>query len=332
MDRHRASPPAALRRSRRPCLTAAFAPALLVLLVPATSDAQEVWRAAPGSESPAPPPPPSADDPVPEPPAAGQAALDRARTAWEKGDFDVAEPLYVEALEKGGLAPRDVLEAYVHLGSARAVLGKKAAAMTAFKAAAQLDRAFVVPPDAGKKASTLADQARAMTRGGPLTFRADIPDHVRGRSEASVDVSLDAAHASLPGSRIGVLARSGSGAPAYVDSVKATRAAHFDLPASLSLPSTTLHVRVDWLDTHANRLASAEEQLHVDPLSNTLLASPLTTGDGHPHDEVKHRGFWHTAWPYIIGSAALAAGGVAIYFATRTPADVNVTGVSVMTH
>jgi len=35
-------------------------------------------------------------------------------------------------------------------------------------------------------------------------------------------------------------------------------------------------------------------------------------------------GFWTTAWPYIIGGAALAAGGAAVYFASRPTDDVNV--------
>jgi predicted secreted protein len=281
--------------------------------------------------------------------APGQPALDRARASWEKGDYDVAEPLYAEAIEKGGLAPADVLEAYVHLGSTRAVLGKKAGAVTAFRAAARLDAHFAVPPEAGKRAITSADQARRLEgKTGALRFHAEIPTEVAAGDGAQVDVTLDANHAATPGSRIGVLVSDPPNGGHHVASVRAAKAAHFDLPSALSLPSATLHVRVDWLDAHANRLASAEEQVHVQPLatatplpaaaalpalSSLASAPPLPEARVHDVDAGPHgSGFWHTAWPYILGGAALAAGGAAIYFATRSGDDVNVTGVRVVTH
>jgi hypothetical protein len=83
--------------------------------------------------------------------AAGGPALKQARAAWEKGSLDVAEPLYREALEKGGLAPGDVLEGYVRLGSIRASLGKRDQAIAAFRAASILDSTFAVPSEAGPK-------------------------------------------------------------------------------------------------------------------------------------------------------------------------------------
>jgi len=275
----------------------------------------------------------------PRPPVAGREALERARAAWDKGDYDVAEPLYAEAIETGGMAPRDILDAYVRLGSARAVLGKKAASLAAFKAAAILDLRFAVPTEAGKRAMAIADQARRQEASlGPLTFHADIPDQVPPGGPASVDVTLDAAHAALPGAKITLDASDLGHGGSHGESTRSARATHFDLPASLLLPSTTLRVRVDWVDAHANRLASADEQVHVQSQATSDILSPLSgrtgEGGGHAHDsgDGKHGGFWHTAWPYIIGGAALAAGGAAIYFATRSGDDVNVTGVRVLTH
>ncbi len=270
-----------------------------------------------------------------DPPAAGQSALARARVSWDKGDYDVAEPLYAEAIDTGGLTPVDTLDAYVHLGCARAVLGKKAGALAAFKMAALLDVHFDVPAEAGKRAATAADQARDLqARTGPLVLHAAIPDAVAAGSSAHVDVTLDAGHASLPGSRLGIHASDRDGRASHVDSVRAARAASFDLPAALSLPSATLRVRVDWLDGHANRLASLEESIHVKPLSATDSTPALAIGatGARAPDDGRGRGFWHTAWPYILGSAALAAGGVAVYFAGRSGDDVNVTGVRVVTH
>ena len=46
---------------------------------------------------------------------AGNAMLKQARSAWDRGSLAAAEPLYRDALEKGGLAPAEVLEGYVRL-------------------------------------------------------------------------------------------------------------------------------------------------------------------------------------------------------------------------
>ena len=262
----------------------------------------------------------------------GKPALEQARTAWDKGDYDVAEPLYGEALEKGGLAPDEALEAYIHLGATRAVLGKKAGALAALKNAALLDLSFTVPPEVGKRAIVLADQARRQqSKTGPLLLRAQVPYHVAANATTPIDVTLDAGHAATPGTTIGVTARDPDRGVSHTESARAATTTHFDLPASLSLPSTTLRVRVDWLDVHANRLASVEEQVHVQALPTALLALPIASAGTHDTAGTKH-GFWHTAWPYIIGGAALAAGGAALYFATRPGDDVNVTGVRVVTH
>ncbi len=234
---------------------------------------------------------------------AGQAALDRARAAWDKGDYDIAEPLYLEAIVSGGLAPGDVLQAHVHLGSARAVLGKKAAALAAFRDAAVVDPRFSVPTEAGKRAMTIADQARHLEASStPLLLHARIPAQLDPGAPASVDVTLDASHAAaVPGARIGIHALDPLDGRSHVESVPAAPAAHFELPARLFLPSATVHVRVDWLDRHANRLASTEEQIHVHPLS--MAKTPAALGGYPAHDDGKHGGFWHTAWPYILGGA-----------------------------
>lgn len=322
--------------SGAPPLGVAAGLAAMVLVTPTLATAQDeprdTSRPRPGARAAAAAPPVSNAAPPATPP--GQGALERARTAWDKGDFDVSEPLYAEAVERGGLAPADVLEAYVHLGSARAVLGKKAGALAAFRSAAQLELRFAVPSEAGKRAMAVADQARRLeAKTGPLAFHAEIPDQVTPGAAAAIDVTLDAGHAALPGARIGVYARGAEEGAFHVASVRAGPTAHFDLPAELSLPSTTLRVQVDWLDLHSNRLATAEESIHVQPLATTD-ADALLLHDGRDaraHDEGRG-GFWHTAWPYILGGAALAAGGVAVYFATRPGGDVNVTGVRVLTH
>jgi hypothetical protein len=298
--------------------------------------------------SPTNPVPAVADPPAPNAPVApGTAALERARAAWEKGDFDVAEPLYREAIETGGLAPADVLEAYVHLGASRAVLGKKPGALSAFKTAALIDPHFVVPPEAGKRAVLAATRARAqVARIGKLSLQADIPSELSTGESAQIDATFDAGHSGFA-AKIALFVRDPLSGKTYGDTQDATTSVHFKVPSSFALPSATLLLRVDALDEHQNRLASVEGKSRVRAALPApavalfgaaggagagALVSPNLLATGGPKDsgkETKKGGFWSTAWPYVIGGAALAAGGAAIYFATRSTDDVNVGAVRV---
>jgi hypothetical protein len=109
---------------------------------------------------------------------------------------------------------------------------------------------------------------------------------------------------------------------------------HFEVPTRMTLPDAGLLVRVRVADEKDNELLSLEKRVRV----KSAVAAPL-----HPalvalrgNDEERHGsggGFWHTAWPYVIGGAALAAGGAAIYLGTRPTADVNVAAARVeLTH
>jgi len=57
------------------------------------------------------------------------------------------------------------------------------------------------------------------------------------------------------------------------------------------------------------------------------IGSPTTGYVDDTHERTAHRsgGFWSTAWPYILGTVALAAGGAAVWwFGIRPNSDVTV--------
>ena len=83
---------------------------------------------------------------------AGSSALERARAAWEGGDFDLVAGLYSDALIAGGLTHGEVVSAYARMGAALAVTGKTRQALAALRTAALLDPDFTLPGEAGKKA------------------------------------------------------------------------------------------------------------------------------------------------------------------------------------
>lgn len=275
--------------------------------------------------------------------APGAAALRQARAAWERGSFVTAEPLYREAIEKGGLAPDELVEGYVRLGAMRAAAGKKDQAVAAFRAAAILDAGFAVPPEAGPKGSGLAAQAKKDTeRFGSIKLTLDAPRDAPAGKGFRVTARLDAAHLKIV-SRVAVLARDGTSGKEFTRDVRPEEYVDFDIPAELTLPQASVIVRVDALDKNQNRLASAEDRVRVTGdlgpsagggggTSASQGASSAST-TAPPADDAPRKGgsFWSTPWPYIIGGVALAGAGAAVYFGTRPLDTVPVGQVGVAT-
>lgn len=275
-------------------------------------------------------------------PPAGAAALARARDAWKNASFDVAEKQYEAALDAGGLAPSDVVDAYVHIGVALTVMRKYTPALRAFHQAALLNTRFVVPPEAGGLAVSIAERARKeKAKFGGIALGADAPALVQPGASFTVTARLDGAHLTMP-SKIHLSVHDGlRGDGDYEDDKSPGPEVAFEVPASATLPGASLAVQVDALDAHGNRLATVEKRVRVE----TEAASPSDRGPvahrgsraaGSPaHDTAEEPekksggGFWSTAWPWVIGGAALAAGGATYYLVTRPPDEVNVTGAHV---
>jgi hypothetical protein len=271
----------------------------------------------------------------------GADALARARSAWQRGDFDIAEPLYKEAIEKGGLLPGDILDAYAHLGAARAVLGKLKPALEAFREAAVIDAKFEVPAEAGKRAKGLADRAKLEKRKiGSISLRAEVPSSGKPGESFGVDATLDDAHVKVV-KKVGIFVRDPLSGKNYEEKATPAATVHFEVPASVTLPSATLVVRVDALDAHDNRLSSSESKVRIEAMPAKVADAPPPHADKPraqdrataPEKEKPKSGggFWSSPWPYVIGGAALAAGGAAAYIFTRPTDDVSLAGPRAVT-
>ncbi len=275
--------------------------------------------------------------------AAGGPALRQARAAWDKGNLDTAEPLYREALEKGGLAPTDVLEGYVRLGSIRASNGKKDQAIAAFRAASILDSTFAVPTEAGPKGPAYAAQAKKDTaKIGSIQLSIKAPKEATSGKSFTVTASLDSSHVPIV-AKIGLVARDGTSGKEIVAEGKPGESVDLEVASELTMPNASILVRVDALDRQGNRLASAEERVRV-PEGGTAAAgaaggskdassassSSSSGANGGDSGVRKGTGFWSSPWPYLIGGVALASAGTAVYFGTRPTAQVAVGQVGVM--
>ena len=271
--------------------------------------------------------------------APGSAALRQARVAWDRGSLETAEPLYREALEKGGLAPNEVLEGYTRLGAIRAALGKKDSAMRAFVAAAILDEKFTVPTEAGPKGRSLAEKARKDTaKIGSIQLAVQAPKEAASGKAFKVTATLDKAHMPIV-NKIGLSARDGTTGKEVTLDAKPEESVEFEIAGDITLPGASILVHVDALDAHQNRLASAEERVTVaddkGPVAiggkekDTITTAPL--GKPPSGDPGVRRGgsFWSSPWPYVIGGLALAGAGAAVYFGTRPPDQVSVGQVNV---
>jgi hypothetical protein len=264
-------------------------------------------------------------------------ALDKARAAWDNADFDLAPALFETALEVGGLQKSDVVDAYARMGSALAIGGKKKAALVAFRKAALIDPNFQLPPEAGKKATTLAKLAkRQQARTGSLSISLQVADEVDSGSPFGVDVTVSPPHPPLLDT-LSFSTRDTLAGHAYERTLPADTSVHFEVPTRMTLPDATLVVQVKAHDLHDNELWVGEKRVHVaKPLPEPAPAPIAALEPGprpRPRHEAEHTsssgGFWHTAWPYIIGGAALAAGGAAAWYATRPTENVYMDSVHV---
>lgn len=281
--------------------------------------------------------------------APGSPALRQARAAWERGSFKTAEPLYREAIEKGGLAPDEVLEGYVRLGAIRARHSKKQQAIAAFRAAAILDADFVVPPQAGARGAAYAARARKDTaKIGSIKLKVEAPKETPAGKPFKVRAELDAAHVAII-AKITLVAKDGtSGKEATLDA-EPKESVDLDVPSDVTLPNASILVRVAAVDSHDNRLASTEERVKVPEAAPIVAAVPVPEPTGKsassppkasplvgftpPPDSDRRRGggFWSSPWPYVIGGVALAGAGAAVYFGTRPSDDVSVGQVGIRT-
>ncbi len=258
--------------------------------------------------------------------------------AWTKGDFEDAERLYRILIERGGLDAKAVVVAYVRLGSARAILGKRKESVAAFRAAAVLDAKFVVPAEAGDKAVQFAQVARSdMSKIGPLSFDAQAPEKVDPGSTLAVKTTVDVPHVPMV-ARVAVIARVvpkgvRDGAPS--EEGKAPKELKNSEPPSASggtevtlspMPSeggTVLELEVHALDKFDNRLAT---------VTRTVTVRSIAVAVTPPPPKKPGVSFWATPWPYVIGGVALAAGGASAYYFWLRPTDtVTVGAVGVRT-
>ncbi len=267
--------------------------------------------------------------------AAGGPALRQARAAWDRGQIETAEPLYREAIERGGLGPDEVLEGYVRIGSARAAIGKKDQAIAAFRAAAILDASFAVPSEAGRRGPAYAERAKADTaRIGSLKVSLQAPKETPSGKSFHVTAQIDSAHLPIV-KKVGVYAKDGTSGKEFSGDAATDSSVDFEIPSDITMPNASIVVRVDALDAHANRLGSAESRVKVPeaepaPAPAIVAVTPFTPPP--KNEEARHGGgFWATPWPYVIGAVALAGAGAAVYFGTRPTDDVSVGQVGVRT-
>jgi hypothetical protein len=275
---------------------------------------------------------------------AGEPALKRARAAWDRGSLGRAEPLYREALEKGGLAPADVLEGYVRLGSIRAALGKKDSAVAAFRAASVLDASFSVPKEAGARGARLAEKAKRDTaRLGSIQLAVHVPKDASIGKPFTVTATLDKAHLPIV-NKISMVAKDGTTGKELSLEANSEESVEFEIGSEIMLPGASILVHVDALDSHQNRLASSEDRVRVpdrvEPVAAAVPPPPKSTAttkketkkpvQGDP--ELRKGGaFWSSPWPYVIGGVALAGAGAAVYFGTRPAENISLGQVGVRT-
>ena len=256
----------------------------------------------------------------------GAPALRQARAAWDRGDLPGAEPLYREALERGGLAPTEVLEGYVRLGSIRAVAKKSESATNAFKAASIIDQKFSIPTEAGARGASLAEKAKRDTaKIGSIQLGVQVPKEATAGKSFKVTATLDKAHLQIV-NRIGLSAKDGTTGKEVTLDAKPDESVEFEIASDVTLPGASILVHIDALDGHQNRLASAEERVKVPDAAPApiVAAKPAAKEKPKEKETPKKASFFSTPWPYVAGGVAILGIAAAIFFGTRPAQNVQV--------
>jgi hypothetical protein len=272
------------------------------------------------------------------------AAFQRAVDAWNEKAFDLVPGLFQDALDAGGLDKAAVVDAYARIGAASAILHGTHAGLPAFRKAALLDPEFKLPPEAGKKALALAEQARReQAHFGSLGVTVEAADEVGAAASIPVDVSLTLPRNPLVDT-VSVEARDPLTAHVWTQARAPAEGLHFEIPARMTLPDASIVVSVEVRDVHKNQLATVEKRVHVaapppapaapppPPAPPLLIVATEPRGQNHDETSPVHPnkgGFWSSAWPWVFGVAALAAGGAVAYYTLRPTDQVTVSGAHV---
>lgn len=268
--------------------------------------------------------------PAAEQPAADETTLMQAQKAWEAAELTRAADLYDQALKEGGLYPADVLVAYARIGSVRAAMNQRNAALSAFRVAAALDPSFELPSEAGPKAKALYKQARAEAekQGGKLDITAEVP--TQSAAGATFVVTAHVPEAFVPlivdvGITVSDPSVSSTSVKPYSEKKPAATEVQFEVPGKAVVPGANLLVRVDALDGHGNRWASSQSRVKVQARKRAVEPMPddaMVPGEDE-NGKKKSGGFWGSPWPWVIGGAVVV-GGVATYLMTRPTPDASV--------
>jgi hypothetical protein len=270
-------------------------------------------------------------------PGPGAEALSHAHAAWDKHDVAGADALLKEAIADGGLAPDEIVDAYVYLGVVESALGRDNPSLKAFREAALIDGKFKVPDGASARVKYIAEYARKeKSKFGSFALTADAPQLVKPGAAFTTTATIDAAHITMAAS-LTITVHDALAQKTYTHDETPAPEVKLEVPARMTLPGASLEVRVDALDAHKNRLASVSKKVHVEaapvPLVATNTASePSSEETPSKEKESKGGGFWSSPWPYLIGGVALAAGGAAVFFTTRQTSDVTVDPARVTVH
>jgi hypothetical protein len=259
---------------------------------------------------------------------AGPAAFARGQSAWDKKEYDRAETSYQEAIEQGGLGPEEVREAYVKLGSARALRGKNDAAVRAFRAAAVLED-FKIPAQLRANQAKLAEQAKRDVQRlgiGAMSFTAQAPDKTAPARAFNVKVTLDEKHVKVV-SFISMSVRESGGKNLNKQEAPA-ETLEIEVPAHMAPPGAQITVRVDALDKYKNRLATAEARVTVDSTVEPSAKIDIESTTKKV-DTVSRKSIFSTPWPYVIGGIVLLGAGAAFVVQTQKANEVSIGSVGV---
>jgi hypothetical protein len=248
--------------------------------------------------------------------AQGTPPFTEASAVWDRSGATDAGPIYEKAIDAGGLGPVETVIAYTRIGIARAMLGKRDLALSAFRSASNIDPDFELPPDASPRARPLYEQARREAAGRPrMAIKVTAPDRVGFEKSFVVKTEMSDESAALI-DRIEIdVSDTLSKKTAYTSSQPVAESLTFQVPSQAATSGATLLVQLRALDMHSNRWLTQDVRVSVDAgeAAPQAVGAPADSGESKPKKSV-----FRGPWPYVIGGGVLLVSGISAFLLLRS--------------
>lgn len=250
--------------------------------------------------------------------AAQERSLERAFTAYQAGELDVALERFEQALRAPGNEPHDLAAIHLHLGVLRGAVGDLTATEQCFAFALAIEPDLEPPPELGGDLRERFTEIRDVRGGQSVTLNLQTPAGLTTGTEAAIRLSAEHAPEGLIQALRLSLPDGG-----WSRTVEGTAPVEVSIPTEAWPPEGATRLVAEALDEHGGVVARTSIEV---PAAAIDQATEETGDDTSPEVERERRRPWYRSPWLWIGVGALVVGGAVTGVVLGTAEDRYVIG------